>query len=139
MWNKTITLYNRYEDPNTGAISWHRHLITGCFIKHTNQKSHSGNVTFATDETIIRIPEQPSYMPPHQWIDLPADKKSKNMTLRGGDLIFLGTVNKNIDEYTAGQRSSDLIAKYSALGAVFVSSVNVNTDLPGAHYYVRGK
>ena len=138
-WNKTITLYNKYEDEQTGFIKWHRHKLEHCFFKVTNNKITVGGVQLQTDENIIRIPAQKDYLTPYLWLQLPNDKKGDKMTLRGGDLIFLGDITDEIDEYTQGKRSSDIISKYSALGSVVINSVNINDLIPGAHYFVRGE
>ena len=138
-WDRTITLYNKHEDEQTGIIKWHRHLLHNCFVKRTNNKVNVGNVQLQTDDNIIRIPIQPNYLPPYKWLKLPNDIKSQHITLQSGDLIFLGDVDEPIDEYTSGQRSSDLIAKYKSLGSVFVNSVNINDFMYGEHYFVRGE
>ena len=26
-WDTTVTIYNRYEDPQTNLVSWHRHVV----------------------------------------------------------------------------------------------------------------
>lgn len=138
-WNKTITLYNKHEDRQTGIVKWYRHKLERCFCKVTNNKVNVGNVQIHTDDSVIRIPEQSNYLPPYKWNELPDDEKLNYMTLQSGDLIVLGDIEDQIDEYTTEKRSSDLIAKYSSLGAVFVNTVNINDFVPGAHYFVRGK
>lgn len=138
-WDKTITLYNRYEDEQTGVIHWYRHRLTDCFYKTTNNKINIGGVQLQTDDNIIRIPIQQNFLLPYKWLKLPNDNKGEYMTLQGGDLIFLGEISENIDEYVSGKRSNDLIEKYAALGSVFVKSVNINDFMIGAHYLVRGE
>ncbi|MBQ7799629.1 MAG: hypothetical protein IJ370_03980 [Oscillospiraceae bacterium] len=137
-WNKTLTLYNKYEDEN-GAIKWYRHKLEHCFYKETKSKVNVGNVQIESNQSIARIPEQDKYLSPYDWAKLPEDKRSEYMTLQGGDLIFLGDVAEEIDEYTDGARASDLIAKYKALGSMSIGSVNINNFAPGAHYLVRGE
>lgn len=138
-WDKTITLYNRYEDEQTGIIKWYRHKLNKCFYKRTNNKVRVGDVQLQSDNTIIRIPAQSGYLPPFAWNNLPNDRKGNQITLQSGDLIFLGEVADEIDEYTSGKRSSDLITKYKALGSVFVKSVNINDFMCGQHYLVKGE
>lgn len=138
-WSKTITLFNKHEDEQTGLVRWHRHLLSNCFVKVTNNKVNIGSVQLQTNNNIIRIPTQSNYLPPYEWLKLPNDIKGKFFTLQGGDLIFLGNVNENIDEYMTGQRSSDLIAKYKSMGSVFISSVNINDFTYGSHYFIRGE
>lgn len=138
-WDKSITLYNRCEDEQTGLVKWYRHKLNNCFYKRTDNKISVGGVLLQTDNTIIRIPAQTDYLPPYEWGELPNDIKSKKITLQSGDLIFLGDVSDEIDEYTSGKRSSDLITKYKALGSVFVKSVNINDFMYGRHYLVKGE
>lgn len=138
-WDKTITLYNRYEDEQTGIIKWHRHKLNKCFYKRTNNTVRVGDVRLQSDDTIIRIPAQSGYMPPYEWTKLPNDKKKNYLTMQSGDLIFLGDVSEEIDEYTSGKRSSDLITKYKALGSVYIKSVNINDFMYGQHYLVKGE
>lgn len=138
-WNKTITLYNKFEDIQTGVVTWNRHVLYNCFVKRTNSKINAGNVQLQTDNTIIRIPELSNFVLPYEWQNLPNDRMKETITLQAGDLIILGDVSDDIDEYTGGQRSTDIIAKYSVLGSVFVSSVNINADLPNKHYLVKGE
>lgn len=138
-WNNTITLYNRHEDKQFNFIKWERHILTECFVKRTNNKMNVGGEQLIIDDTVIRIPKQYNYKEPYEWVNLSSDIMSDYITLQPGDLIFLGRVMDDIDEYTAGQRSSDLIAKYSAMGSVAINSVNININLPNPHYYVKGK
>lgn len=138
-WNRTITLYNKYEDEQTGLIRWYRHSLSNCFYKVTNNTVNVGGVQLQTDDNIVRIPEQSNYLPPYKWFEIPNDKKGDFVTIKSGDLIFLGDVSEDIDEYTQGKRSTDVIKKYSALGSVFIKSVNINDFVPGAHYLIRGE
>ena len=138
-WNKTITLYNKHTDELTGIVKWYRHVLHDCFVKVTNNKVNVGGVQLQTNDNIIRIPKQPNYLPPYEWLKLPNDIKSQFLTLKSGDLIFLGDIDETIDENTSGQRSSDLIAKYKSMGSVFVNSVNINDFMYAEHYFVRGE
>ena len=137
-WDKTITLYNKSENED-GLITWYRHKLEECFWKHKKSGSDAGNVRTETDEGIIRIPAQANYVSAYDWQNLSNAEKGEYMTLKKDDLIFLGDVSEEIDEYTAGKRSSDLIAKYKLLGSVSVVSVVINDFAPGAHYFVRGE
>lgn len=137
-WNKTITLYNKYEDKS-GLITWHRHKLEHCFFKATKNKTNVGSLQIESNQSIVRIPEQRNYLSPYDWARLQEEKQSEYITLQCGDLIFLGDVAEEIDEYTEGARSSDLIAKYKALGSMSIGYVNINNFAPGAHYLVRGE
>ena len=136
-WNKTITLYNKYEDAETGAVIWCRHTIENCFYKTTNNTVNVGNVQIKTDGNVIRIPIQKNYLEPYEWHRMVNDRKRFFITLQDGDLIVLGNVKDEINEYESGKRSNDLIEKYKSLGTVFIKSVNINDFMPGEHYLVR--
>lgn len=136
-WDKTITIYNRYEDTITGQITWYRHTLSNCFVKRTNINVQIGNEHIQTDDNIVRIPYQANYLSPYDWA-ASADK-SAVITLQTGDIIIAGSVDDVINEYISGQRSTDVIAKYKALGVFKIKSVNENTSLPNRHYYVRGE
>lgn len=138
-WNKTITLYNKYEDEQTGVIRWYRHVIDRCFVKTTNNKVTVGDVQLQTKENIVRISEQSNYKPPFEWRNLPNDQKSEFITLQNGDLIFFGEISEEIDELMPGKRSNDIVKKYNAVGSMVINAININDFLPGAHYFVRGE
>lgn len=139
LWEQTITVYNKYEDEQTGLIKWYRHKLNNCFYKNTNNKINVGSVQIQTDNSIVRIPAHSDYLPPFEWLNLPNDKKPTKLTLQTGDLIFFGDVSEEIDEYTVGKRSSDLIAKYNTLGSMYIVSANINDWMYGQHYFVRGE
>ena len=139
IWNKIITLYNKYEDSSSDEIIWHRHTIENCFYKATKNKVNIGNTQVVSDNSIVRIPAQDNFVPPNEWNTLSETERNKYITLQAGDLIVLGEITEEIDEYTDGKRSSDLIAKYGLLGSMFIDSCNINDFMPGAHYLIRGK
>lgn len=138
-WNKTITLYNRFEDAQTGIIKWYRHRLENCFYKSTYNTSNTGTEQIRSEDMIIRIPEQGNYLAKYKWIELSDSERCRYMTLQSGDLIVLGDITDSIDEYTAGKRSSDLFKKHSAHGAILIRHININDFLPGAHYLVKGR
>ena len=138
MWNKTITLYNKLEDSTTGHISWHRHVLKNCFFKETKNSVNVGNRQKTNGNYIVRIPQLNNFLSPAKWLEITDNSYGDFVTLQGGDLIVLGDISDEIEEYTPGQRSSDLLKRYESLGGFFIGSVNINTDLPGAHYLVRG-
>ena len=138
-WDKTITLYNKFEEEKSGKVTWHRHRIEECFFKDSQSLSSGGNVRKKSSEGIARIPEQTDYVSPSEWLKLSEQDRAKVFTLQVGDIIISGDVSDDIDEYTKGMRSSDLIAKYISLGVLSIKTVNVNTFAPGAHYFIRGE
>lgn len=137
-WNTTITVYNKYEDPTTREITWYKSTIKNCFWKYTGNKVTVGDTTLETNATICRVPVNKNFREKYLWND--ADK-SKYFTFGPGDIIVKGTATDEINEYTTGHRSSDLLAKYKKLQGCFIverCSINVSPGLGTEHYYVRG-
>lgn len=140
-WETTITIYNRYEDPNTQVVRWFSHVVNNCFWKYVGDKISINNVTLETNNTICRIPKDPKFLEKYQWIKLPNDMMENYYTLGRGDIIVRGEVTDVIDEYTTGTRSTDLIAKYKELqGCIEVEEVAINTGRGrnNEHYFVKG-
>lgn len=140
-WDSTLTVYNKYTDPVTKVITWHRHVITNCFWKYVGEKVHINNTILETKDIICRIPKREDFLPKYQWEALPNDDMPNYFTLGENDVIINGEVDDIIDEYTAGHRVSDLIKKYKALqGCMTIEKVAINTGggRGNEHYYVRG-
>ena len=141
-WNTDITIYNRYEDKTTNLITWHRHVIHGCFYKNANNKVTVGQTVLETNNILIRIPEQPDYISYGEWVSIPNDQMNAYFTIHQGDIIVKGEVADEIDEYVKGMRSTDLLTKYKNYGeCLTVVNYQDNTGagrvLP--HYYVSGE
>lgn len=137
-WNTTITVFNKYEDPATRRITWHKTVLQNCFWKYTGNKIVVGETTLETNTTLCRIPVNTAFLEKYQWNE--ADK-SKHFTLGTGDIIVKGSVEDVIDEYVSGQRSSDMLAKYKKLqGCMVIEQCATNTGLGRGleHYFVRG-
>ena len=107
-WNTTVTIYNKYEDPQTNLVRWHRHVVENCFWKYTGDKITINNVVLDTNSIICRIPVNENFLEKYQWINIPNDEMSNYFTLGQGDIIVKGEVSDIIDEYHSGNRSSDL-------------------------------
>lgn len=141
-WDKTITIYNKVVDPTTQRVSWYRTVVSDCFWKNVNDTYtiKASNILLETKSIICRIPEDERYADKATWKTL--SDKSNRFTLANGDIIILGEVEDVIDEYTAGSRSTDLIAKYREVDAcleidTYVDNVRTGVDLE--HYKVIGK
>lgn len=141
-WDKTITIYNQYIDKQTQVVSWHRSTINNCFYKDTSQKMAIGDTVLETHELICRIPQSEKFKPVYEWEKLPNDIMSNYFTLGKGDIIVLGEVTDEIDEYTKGKRSTDFKNKYKDLqGCMTIDRVSINTDkgMLNPHYHVKGE
>ena len=140
-WDDTVTVYNRYEDPLTHVVRWYRTVLTQCFYKSVGENVKINNVEVDTNNILCRIPKKDNYMKPYQWVALPIDQKGSWFTLKQGDIIVEGEINDEIDEYTAGKRSTDFVKKYKALqGCLSIQEVGDNTGIGrgNEHYRVNG-
>lgn len=141
-WDVTVTVYNRYEDPQTQVVMWHRHVVDGCFWKYSGDKVTIGNAIIDTSSVICRIRKRPDFLEKYEWVNKPNDEMSNFFTLGQGDIIVKGAVDDEINEYQSGKRASDLVKKYKALqGCLEIEEFSINTDggRGNEHYYVRGK
>ena len=138
-WNTTLTLYNKYEDPQTQIITWHRHVLENCFWQYVGSSIRINNIVIGSGSVICRIPESSSFIDKHSWILLPNDQMSRYFTLAQGDIVIKGNVSDTIDEYSDGHRSTDILSKYSKfqecleIGSI---SINVGGGRNNPHYLV---
>lgn len=138
-WNTTITVYNKYEDPATHKITWHRTVVHDCFWKDTGNKIVVGETTLDTNSTLCRIPVSSEYLEKYKWDA--SSNKARHFTLSPGDLIIHGEIADTINEYEAGHRVSDIQAKYKKLqGCMMIEKCAINTGLGRGleHYLVKG-
>lgn len=142
-WDTTITIYNRYEDPQTKVITWFRNTVNGCFWKYLYDKVVVGQTVLESNKTICRIRKDSKFREAHIYKELPNDQKPNYFTLAQGDIVIKGEVTDEIDEYTRGHYSTDLIKKYKKLqGCIEINHVAINSDGGRAgmseHYLVEG-
>lgn len=140
-WNTTITVYNKYTDPQTQLVRWYRHKIDGAFWKYSGNKVVVGSTVLETKDIICRIRKDDAFKEKHEWINIPNDEMSQYFTLAQGDIIVKGEVDDEINEYTSGTRSTDLKKKYKSLqGCLEIQEWANNTDggRGNEHYYVKG-
>lgn len=140
-WDTTITVYNKYTDPQTQLVSWYKTKVDKAFWKYIHDKVTIGEVVLESNKIICRIRETDKYMDKYLWNDLSAENKANYFTLGQGDIIIKGDVSDTVDEYTAGKRSTDLIEKYKELqGCLEVQIVHDNTGVGRGlpHYLAQG-
>ena len=141
-WNETITIYNRYTDPVTKLITWYRHVVHGAFWKDIGNNITIDKTVIATDVIICRMRVDDAFMPKYDWMRLPNDEMSEYYALGKGDIIVHAEVEDEIDEYTNGSKSTDLVRKYKDLqGCMTIDKVtiNINGGRGNEHYLVQGK
>lgn len=141
-WDTTVTIYNKYEDPQTHVVSWFRKVVEGCFWKSSGDRVSVGTVVIDSKATLCRIPKNPKFLERYEWEQLPNDQMSNYFTLGLEDIVVKGEVFDVIDEYTSGHRSTDLLNKYKTSQRCFeVQEFANNTGIGrnNEHYFVRGK
>lgn len=140
-WDTTITIYNKYIDPQTQVITWYRYVVEDCFWKYVGDKVKINQTVLETNNIICRIPEHEKFLEKYLWVQKPNDKIGNYFTLGTGDIIVKGEVVDTINEYTPGHRSTDLRTKYKSLqGCLEVQEVAINIGIGrnNPHYYVKG-
>ena len=140
-WNEKITIYNKYSDPVSRLITWHRHVVDGTFWKNVGNKILIDKTVIETDNIICRIRKDDKFLPKYEWLQLPNDKMDEFYTLGKGDIIIHAEVDDEVDEYANGTKSTDLVKKYKDLqGCMTIDKVTINVDggRGNEHYLVEG-
>jgi hypothetical protein len=140
-WEDTITVYNKYTDPQTQVVTWFRKVLTHCFWKYEHEKLNVGQTVLESNRTICRIPIDAKFLERYKWEQQFNDMMNEYFTLSQGDIIVKGEVTEEIDEYSKGHRSTDFVAKYKALqGCIEIETVAINTKrgTNNKHYLVSG-
>ena len=139
-WCDKVTVFNKYEDPQTNIITWYRTVVDECFWKNTGIKVRLGNVELDTDTVICRIPIKDNFLEYFKWVATPNDKMDNYFTIKQGDILVKGIVTDTIDEYDFTKSSNELIKKYKGQGCIIIDRFGINTGqgrgLP--HYYASG-
>lgn len=141
-WDTTITVFNKYTDPQTRVVSWYKQVIPGAFWKDAGNKISINEITLDSNSIVCRIRKDDRFLEKYQWINLPNDSMKEYFTLGTGDIIVKEEVNDEVDEYTAGKRSTDLIKKYKGLqGCMEIQKVAIDVGAGRCmeHYYVVGE
>ena len=140
-WEDTITVYNKFTDPQTQVVTWYRTVLSNCFWKYDHSKVTIGQTELESNRTICRIPQDERFLERYQWESLANDKMAEYFTLSEGDIVIKGEVDDEINEYTKGHRSNDIIAKYKKLqGCIEIEAVSINTKTStnNKHYHISG-
>lgn len=140
-WETTVTIYNKFADPQTDVITWYRHVITDCFWSLDGTTVQVGTVELDSKSIICRIPKDDRFLDKKDWIKIPNDQMSQYFTISQGDIVVKGEITDEINEYVAGQRSTDLLAKYRAYQEcmeIRQYSNNTGVGRNNEHYLLRG-
>lgn len=140
-WDTTVTIYNKFVDPQTQVVTWHRTVVENCFYKNIGNKVTIDKAVIETNNIICRIPKNNYFLQKYLWDATPNDMMSRFFTLALGDIIVVGEVTDEIQEYVKGHRSTDLITKYKSLqGCMRIEevSINIGAGRCNEHYLVKG-
>lgn len=141
-WENTITIYNKYLDAQTSLIHWYRNVVTDCFWQLSGTEVRVGGTVLDSKAIVCRIPKDDRYLDKQDWIAQPNDAKGDYFTLGQGDIIVKGECSFEIDEYTSGHRSTDLLGQYrdyQACMEITECSNNTGAGRCEEHYLARGK
>ena len=139
-WDTTITIFNKFEDPQTHIITWFKTVVTGVFWKAVGNKVTINDTVLETNNIICRIPKNDKFLEKYLWIQQPNDKMGDYFTLSKGDILIRGNISDTINEYSAGNRSNDIIAKYKDQGCMSIEKVAINVGAGRCeeHYLAQG-
>ena len=140
-WDATVTIYNKFVDPQTQLVTWYSTTVENCFWKDVGSKILVGNVTLDGNYIICRIPVNEQYLDPGEWKDTPSYYRADYFTIQPDDILIKGAVTDTIDEGVSGNRATDLIKKYKASGSCMQVDTVVNNTGGGRgdeHYSVKG-
>lgn len=141
-WDDTITVFNKYTDKTSRKDYWYKTVIENCFYQHTQNEVVVGQAKIASDVSICRIRINDSFKDKRAWNELNSSEKEHFFTLAPGDVIIAGEVaDVEVDDYTKGQRMSDLIAEYKEWPGCFTVktvSINVGGGRGNEHYLAKG-
>jgi len=141
-WEDTITIYNKFVDTQTDVVHWYRNVAIDCFWKMSGAEVNVGGTVLDSKSITCRIPKDDRFLEKQEWVKLPNDEMSRYFTLAPGDIIIKGECEEEIDEYTKGHRSTDLLGKYREYQAcmeITEYSNNTGSGRNNEHYFVRGK
>lgn len=141
-WETTVTIYNKFIDAQTNLVTWYRHVITDCFWQLSGQTVQIGEVTLDSKSVVCRIPKDDRFLEKQDWIKIPNDQMENYFTIGQGDIIVKGICEEEIDEYTKGHRSTDLLGRYrnyQACMEISEYSNNTGRGRNNEHYLTRGK
>ena len=99
MYNKTVTVFNKYEDQ-TGEIYWYPHVLSGVdlIVDKAANIAKTGldsadtaklHVKYHSGENTVMVGNLP-WLPPKEWEQQPNDELSESITFDSGDFFMEG-------------------------------------------------
>lgn len=141
-WDSTVTIYNKFVDKQTDITLWFRNVIPDCFWQLSGTEVNVGGTVLDAKHIVCRIPKDDRHLDKQDWVQQPNDQMANYFTLGQGDIIVKGECDFEIDEYTKGHKSTDLLGKYrdyQACMEITECSNNTGIGRNNEHYLAIGK
>lgn len=99
MYNKTVTVFNKYEDQ-TGEIYWYPHVLPGVdlIVDKAANIAKTGldsadtaklHVKYHSGDNAVMVGNLP-WLPPKEWEQQPNDELTESITFDSGDFFMEG-------------------------------------------------
>lgn len=99
MYDKTVTVFNKYEDQ-TGEIYWYPHVLSGVdlIVDKAANIAKTGldsadtaklHVKYHSGDNAVMVGDLP-WLPPKEWEKQPNDELSESITFDSGDFFMEG-------------------------------------------------
>ena len=99
MYNKTVTVFNKYEDQ-TGEIYWYPHVLSGVdlIVDKAANIAKTGldsadtaklHIKYHSGDNTVMVGDLP-WLPPKEWEKQPNDELSESITFDSGDFFMEG-------------------------------------------------
>lgn len=134
----TVTIWNRWRNPDTSKDEWYRHVINRCTWDVKIVRALVGDGAAIASTYNVRIEENASYRDRRAWEDLNADGKVEFFTLSPGDLAALGNADFEITgmkPYTESDAKKKFAPDIFTIRAV---KDNAKPYMMGRHYRIEG-
>lgn len=139
-YKSDITIYNCYraaDNPKSTKDTWFRTVLHDCFYKNVIGRSEYVNSSPKMDSVYtVRIPVSEKYLPYHEWIKLPDEKRSEYFTCSQKDIVIKGICLEEITGISPGT-ASQLLSRYKP-DAFVVTAFSDNSDSRYAKHYRLG-
>lgn len=136
--NDTVTIWNRYRDPNTKKDSWYRHVVQNCSWESEIISGVNGTGAVTGSAYTVQIDQNPNYRDKRTWDALDATGKVLYFTLTPGELIALGDVAFTIDGIAGHTESDAKIALTPDIFTIKVVGDETESYKRAPHYEIAG-
>ena len=131
----TITIWNKWRNPDTQKDEWFRHVVPRCSWEHKAVRTVSGQTASIASVISVLISESPMFKPGQEWA---AGDKAAFFTLRTGDLVALGEQTAEITGVAPYTESGLRQSLAPEVFTVKIAKDNTAGYKWGKHYYAEG-